>query len=220
MPTATFPEIEVKPDRRPDMGGRGFGGSGRDDGSERPSRRAIPAESYRLGVYFALGAILMLFVGFVSAYIYRQGLSFDWVPLRAPRVLWFDTAILLISSFTFELARRSLQEDDLSAFERWLGATTMLGVVFLGGQYAAWRQLQAQGIYLGTNPHSSFFYLLTGAHGLHLLGGVLVLGYVMYGALHQRYSPKKAIAVDCSAIYWHFMDGLWLFLFVLLFLWR
>lgn len=162
----------------------------------------------------------MMFIAFTSAYIYRQGLSFDWQPMEAPPILWFNTAVLLASSATFELSRRALKREAFAAFQRGLSLTTGLGIVFLLGQYEAWRQLAAQGIYLDTNPHSSFFYLLTGAHALHLLGGVVALGVVTAGALRQRHTATERIAVDCTAIYWHFMDGLWVYLFLLLFLWR
>jgi cytochrome c oxidase subunit 3 len=101
-----------------------------------------------------------------------------------------------------------------------LTVTLLLGVVFLAGQLLAWRQLAAQGIFLGTSPHGSFFYLLTGTHGLHLLGGIIALTYVVFGSWRLRYTRRHHIAVDLTALYWHFMDGLWVYLFVLLFLWR
>lgn len=159
----------------------------------------------------------MLFVAFSSAYVYRQGLSFDWQPLQALPVLWFNTAVLLISSLTFELSRRSLRRDHTTPFRAWLSVTAVLGLVFLVGQYVAWRQLAAQGIYLGTNPHSSFFYVLTALHAVHLAGGILALGFVLRGAVRGRFTSARRSAVDVTATYWHFMDGLWIYLFVLLF---
>lgn len=220
MSTATLPEIEIRSDRDGNRGGRGLGGDGRNDRPGSPGRSRVPPNSYRLGTLFALGSIIMLFIAFTSAYIYRQGISFDWKPLDAPPILWFNTAVLLVSSATFELSRRALRREAYGAFQRGLSLTTGLGIVFLLGQYEAWRELAAQGIYLGTNPHSSFFYLLTGAHAVHLMGGVIALGVVLIGAWRHRHTATERIAVDCAAIYWHFMDGLWVYLFLLLFLWR
>jgi cytochrome c oxidase subunit 3 len=162
----------------------------------------MPADTWRLGMMFGLAGVSMLFIGLTSAYIVRQGLGGDWMPLRMPRISWLNAALLIASSLTIEKARRS-------GSPRWLPATIALGVAFLCGQLAAWRELAAQGIYLGTNPHSSFFYLLTALHAAHLSGGIAALGYA---ALRPR-RPW----MDAAALYWHFMDGLWIYLLVLLF---
>ncbi|MGB7624597.1 MAG: heme-copper oxidase subunit III [Terriglobia bacterium] len=219
MPAAALPEVEIQHGQTVDDGGFGFRSGGRDESRGR-GRPEVPVNSYRLGLWFGLGAILMLFVAFTSAYIYRQGLSFDWQPLSPLPILWFNTAVLVLSSLTFEGARRALRHDLTTSFGRWLGVTTLLGVTFLVGQYMAWAQLAARGVFLGTNPHSSFFYVLTATHAVHLLGGVLALGYVMQGSLHQKYTSRSCTAVEVTAVYWHFMDGLWIYLFLLLFLWR
>jgi cytochrome c oxidase subunit 3 len=164
----------------------------------------MPPDTYRLGMLFALAGIAMLFISLTSAYVVRQGLGTDWQRLRMPELLWVNTAVLLASSVTLEIARGNLSR-------RWLVLTLALGCVFLGGQLAAWRQLAAEGFFLGTNPHSSFFYTLTGLHGLHVAGGLVALGWA---ALRMRRRW-----VEVTALYWHFMDGLWLYLLVLLF-WR
>ena len=131
---------------------------------------------------------------------------------------------MLVSSGTFEAAHRSLKHERDRTYSRWLLLTVLLGLGFLGSQLLAWRQLVAQGTYLSTNPHSSFFYLLTGAHGLHLLGGVLALDYLLLrtrrGRMSLQAEEKRQATADAVALYWHFMDGLWIYLFLLLFLWR
>ena len=114
------------------------------------------------------------------------------------------------------------------AYSRWLLLTVVLGVSFLGAQWLAWRELVAQGVYIATNPHSSFFYLLTGTHGVHLLVGILALDYLLLrarrrsgsGDSQSEDSVKRQTAADVVALYWHFMGGLWVYLFLLLFLWR
>jgi cytochrome c oxidase subunit 3 len=192
--------------------GGGFGGGSGGDGSRgRRDDGAAAVHRYKTGMWVALGGIVMVFAAFTSAYVVRKGMSFDWRPIRLPSILWLNTAVLLASSFTIEKARREW-ESCLS----WLTATSVLGLVFLTGQYLAWRQLAAAGVYLASNPSSSFFYLLTGAHGLHLLGGILALFYVVLAAWQRRVWVNKRAAVETTALYWHFMDGLWLYVFLLL----
>lgn len=182
----------------PPVGG-GHGGR-RDDG-------AVGAQRYQTGMWLFLCAVTMVFAGFVSAYVVRRGMSNDWRPLTKPPVLWLNTVVLLASSVTIEQARRRVQ-----AAGAWLRITSLLGAVFLVGQSIAWMQLRAAGVFLASNPSSSFFYLLTGAHGLHLLGGVVALFYV---ALRGGRA-----AIEATTLYWHFMDGLWLLVFALVFVWR
>jgi cytochrome c oxidase subunit 3 len=109
-------------------------------------------------------------------------------------------------------------------YSRWLFMTVLLGLAFLAAQLVAWRQLSRQGVYLATNPHSSFFYLLTGAHAVHLLGGLLGLIFLWLRSrrpvIETELIARRKAATDAVAIYWHFMDALWIYLFLLLFLWR
>jgi cytochrome c oxidase subunit 3 len=199
-----------KPPSGGDFGGDDLGGwnGGRAPGSERRVSRT--------GMYLALIGITMMFVAFSSAYVVRAGLSDDWQAIELPRLLWLNTAILLLSSVTIEEVRKSLREGMRTACNRWLLATTVLGAAFLVLQFVAWKQLASHGIYLATNPSSSFFYLLTAAHGLHLFGGVLALLYIDFEALRYRLGPAKRTLVEVTAIYWHFMDGLWIYILCLL----
>lgn len=182
------------------------------------------ASRYRLGAWFAIGGILMLFVALISAYIVRSASANDWQPMAIPKVLWLSTALILISSLTIEISRRSLKRKSDSGYGLWLGVTTILGLGFLGSQVVAWRQLARQGFYLASNPYSSFFYLFTAAHGLHLLGGLCALGYLLAqrnkfrGTLNGEF--RRIGAADAVSIYWHFMDVLWVGLFALLMFWR
>jgi len=189
-----------------------------DDGGARQPHREIPQSIYLTALTLALGTILMFFMALVSAFIVRKGLGGDWRPIELPRVLWLTTAILLISSFTVERARRLLSSGETEGFKKWWYLTTGLGFAFLFGQFQAWQELRAAGVYLATNPSSSFFYLLTAAHGFHLLGGILALVYVALRGIVPR--PGRHIqpgtAAEVASVYWHFMDGLWVFLFLLL----
>ena len=136
-----------------------------------------------------------------------------------PRILFLSTTILLASSAVLELARRALKAGQRERFNRLWTAGSIMGILFLAGQYAAWLQLRAQGIYLATNPSSSFFYVLTAAHAVHLIGGVLALLYVSVQALRLRLGPGKRTAIDVTAMYWHFLDGLWIYLLILFLVW-
>ena len=179
------------------------------------------ANRYRIGMWVALASILMMFTALSSAYIVRAASANDWVPLAMPRVLLLSTALILVSSGTLEVARRKLRDSVNNVYRRWLLLTFALGIGFLVSQLLAWRQLVRQGVYVASHPHSSFFYLLTAAHGVHLLGGLAALGYL---SLRTRASQQDEFAVaksqagtDAVTLYWHFMDFLWLYLFVLLF---
>jgi cytochrome c oxidase subunit 3 len=163
----------------------------------------------------------MLFVALSSAYVMREGGDQDWHPIATPPLLLPNTLALLLSSLTLELSRRSLRRQLVGPFRRWLAFSALLGMIFLSGQLAIWRALVSQGIYLGSNPHSSFYYLLTGAHGVHLMGGMVALGYLMVRAWRpDRKIVATQTALDVTALYWHFMDGLWVYLLLLLFVWR
>lgn len=234
MPTTLTAGVNIRPGVGASAGKRGPDGgdsSGPDSGGSKDwppgwtSEDAIEPEKYRIGMWVGLASILMLFIALTSAYIVRgvpalSGGDSDWLPLEMPRVLWLTTGVLLLSSVSIELARRALKRNEYEGFKRWITITTLLGVAFLVGQLMAWQQLTAQGVYINSHPHSSFFYLLTSLHGVHLFGGVIALGYVTVAALRMRIGFKRRTAVDVTAIYWHFMDGLWIYLFGLLFFFR
>ena len=206
-------------------GSRPKNGNGfhRNGGGDEVPFRFSPAR-YRVGVWVAMASILMLFVALTSAYIVRSASATDWRPVAMPKVLWLSTALIIISSLTIEVARRSLKQQRNSVYVRWLMVTAALGLGFLGSQIFAWRQLARQGVYLASNPFSSFFYLLTAAHGLHLLGGLCALAYLLMrtskAAAHVDSELKRIGAVEAATTYWHFMDVLWIGLFGLLMFWR
>ena len=158
----------------------------------------------------------MLFVAFTTTYLgHRQDGTWPAVPL--PPVLWLDTGILLASSAVLAWGRRDLRQGNLAGFRRDVTAAWGLGLAFLGGQLLAWRQLIRLGVYLSSNAHSSFFYLLTGAHGAHLLGGLVALGVILPRVWSEAAPPEGSTALNMAALYWHFLTGLWVYVFVLLY---
>ncbi len=194
------------PPKTVDRGGGGGGG--------RASRRASIT-----GLFVLFAAVTMFFAALTSAMVVRRGLSDDWVSTALPGVLWFNTALLLASSAALEAGHRKLKSGDRSRFNLYWTAGSILGACFLGGQYFAWSELNARGVYVFTNPSSSFFYVLTIAHAVHLVGGILALLYVGVQALRLRIGPAVRTPVEVASYYWHFMDGLWIYLMLLLFVW-
>ena len=220
--TTAAPDIELAAD---DIG-RGGGGptpppGGGDDGGDDKRRGPAPGtpspNRYYTGIAVGIVSILMFFMALASAFLVRRGTSGDWIPVHLPAVLWLNTLALLASSLTLERARRALSRLDLSGFRNLWTVTTVLGVLFLIGQLVAWRQLVAQGVFMASNPGSSFFYIITAAHGLHILGGVAALLYVLVRKFDNTRIALPT-AAEVTSYYWHFMDGLWIFLLALLYL--
>jgi cytochrome c oxidase subunit III len=176
----------------------------------------------RAGIWVALAAISMTFVAITSAMVVRQGASMDWRHFNLPPVLYLNTVILLASSVTLELARKRVAtfarlgvQPGRSLPLLWLWVTLGLGLLFVGGQYTAWLQLKAEGWYLATNPSSSFFYLFTAMHGLHVLGGLAGLTLVIW-RFTRPVSTLRLSTLSTVSYYWHFMDVLWIYLLLLL----
>ena len=216
------PETESKP--RLDDGKSGGGGL-RDLGPTDRNLKILDdfsPEPSRTGVWVGLAAITMSFAAFTSALIVRQSTANDWHHLTIPSIVFFNTFVLLASSITLEIARRRVAEfargknPNRSTPLVWLTATLLLGFVFVAGQYIAWQQLRAEGLYLASNPNSSFFYVLTAIHALHVLGGLTGLMRVIY-ILRRPVLSLRRSTMDATSYYWHFMGILWIY--VLLVIW-
>ena len=222
-------------DVRPPFAGGGDDNRGGADDYPRRLRRA------RLGIVVAITPIVMLFVSFTSAYIVRQGLPTydeatksyirDWLSVSLPTsLLLINTVLLVFSSITIEFARRQInRQAALAPIEKipglslgnersfpWLNITAVLGVGFLMGQWLAWRTLGDRGFFVATSPSSSFVYLLTASHAIHLAGGLLALGYAVTAPFLGKTIESRRILVDVTAWYWHFMAVLWIYIFALL----
>ncbi len=185
-------------------------------------------ETSETGVWIGVCAIMMTFAAFTSALIVRQGASPDWRHFELPHILYLNTLVLLASSVTLGLARwrfssvaAAIEDAPIAAKKLFteglccLYVTGTLGALFVGGQILAWRNLAEQGLYLSTNPSSSFFYVFTALHGLHLLGGIGGLAYIIY-KIGRTNGTARTTGLGAVCVYWHFMDGLWVYLFLLL----
>jgi cytochrome c oxidase subunit III len=187
------------------------------DGRLRTLQEGSPPPS-STAIWVGIAAISMTFAALTSAMIVRQGSGMDWQRLSLPNILFLNTVILIASSVTLEMFRHKWSPAGKAPAPSdpttlWLYVTVVLGVFFVAGQYIAWKKLQAEGLYLASNPSSSFFYLLTAAHAVHVLGG---LGGLLYIAARLRRATLYTSTLNVATKYWHFMDVLWVYLLVLL----
>lgn len=204
----------------------GHGGGGDDDNHEAHGGGPgnVPGVGL-LAIKIVLVSITALFITIAVVYFARSRSPFHWDPVAAPSFLWLSTGLMLTSSWTLQNARRSFRRFRINSYARWLLVTFSLGLAFIISQLLALRQLLAQGIYLRNNPHSSLFYVVTGAHAVHLLGGMAALFYLLIRASVAMRDVRLELGrqrtlVRVSTLYWHFLDALWVLLFALLLVWN
>ena len=175
-------------------------------------------EAARLGLWMFLATVAMLFAAFASAYIVRRSGS-DWTRIQLPSVLWVNTLVLVLSSFALEGGRALGGRRHWTGASAALGVSVALGLGFLYGQYQAWRELMAAGVYLPASPHSSFFYVMTGAHGVHVVAAVAVLMWASahtWTGLGTRNPHRWANVLGFARTFWHFLLGVWAFVLLVL----
>ena len=185
-------------------------------GDEVADVETVADSSKKLGLFAFLAVATSFFALFFSAYSMRMSLA-DWNPLAEPRLLWLNTGALILSSVAMQIAHNAAQSGELQRLRLGLSAGAILAVLFLLGQLLAWQQLIDAGYYLQTNPAYAFFYLFTGLHGIHLLGGLWVLSNATVGAWRGGFDPGFIRqSVDLCKIYWHFLLIVWLVLYWLM----
>jgi cytochrome c oxidase subunit 3 len=162
-----------------------------------------------------LVTVVMLFTTFTAALLIRRS-GEDWVRVSLPGIVWVNTAIILLSSMAVERARALARADAAGRVAGWLLGAALLGLVFLAGQIMAWRWLAAHGVFLSSNPHAAFFYMLSAVHGVHVAGGLGALGWALGRARAGAYSVTQQAGLTHVAIYWHVVAGVWLWLLAVL----
>lgn len=200
----------------PRDGGKGSGGGGGDGYESGP-----PIESAKLAMWVLLCSLAMLFLGFTSAYVVLRSGAPSWPPPGLPALppwLWVSTAVIALSAFTMHTATASLKKGKVDRLKAALFVTAILGLLFLALQVFIWKVLVDRGLSLSGSIYAANFYALTGLHGVHVLGGVGLLLYVLFEALRNRYSSGRRTGVEICAMYWHFVGGIWIFLFGMLYL--
>lgn len=198
--------------------GKGPHGNGHGRRNEWP-RKFSPA-AYRIAVWVVLAGVVMMFAALSSAYIILSSGS-EAKPVSMPRLFYVSTGIILLSSLSIETAKRSLKLGGAAEHRRWLAVTLVLGFSFIGAQVLGWKELAQQGVFFSSHPHSSFFFLFTGLHGIHLLGGMVALMYLVATLRSSRKSgeERKLTLTQVIGRYWHTMGGIWIWLFLLLLVW-
>ena len=189
-------------------GGRTFSSNGGPHADLRPG-------PYPMGLMAILATVAMLFAAFTAALLIRRT-GADWRPVELPLIVWFNAGAIVASSVLVEFSKRALGDRDGVHTPVWLAMGSVLGFLFLAGQWVAWRALIAQGVLLPTSPHAAFFYMLSAVHGAHVLGGLGALTWTLNRAFGGAYTAASHAGLDHAAIYWHFVGALWVYLLILL----
>ena len=177
------------------------------------SAPSLPPAKIGLGVFLAV--VGSLFALFISAYSMRMNMV-DWRSLPVPKLLWFNTGVLVTSSIALQWAHMAARRNDMDGVVIGVCAGGASAVTFLIGQLLAWQQLSAAGYFVASNPANSFFYMITAVHGLHLMGGLVALGRTTAKVSRGAAMAQVCLSVELCAIYWHFLLLVWLVLLALL----
>jgi cytochrome c oxidase subunit 3 len=177
--------------------------------------RSFPQPDAKIGLFVFLAVVTSLFSLFISAYMMRMELG-DWRPLSDPNLLWLNTGALVFSSIALQWARVAAKNEQVKAMRYGLIAGGFFAFVFLGGQLLAWQQLVDSGYLAQSNPANAFFYLITGLHALHLLGGLAVWSRTTFKLLGGVEATQLRLSIELCAVYWHFLLVMWVVLFGLL----
>jgi len=178
-------------------------------------RSAMGMNPSKFIVWLFIVTITMLFAALTSAYIVKQS-GGDWLNFNLPGMFWITSIIIIVSSITMQLALKSAKEDRFTGIKTYLILTILLGVAFLFGQYQSWKQLVEMDVYFVGNPAGSFLYVLTGLHAVHIISGLIFLLLVISSSFKLKIYSKSLIRIEMCTTYWHFLGGLWLYLFLFL----
>jgi cytochrome c oxidase subunit 3 len=204
MPVLTEPTIGGPPPVGPELP---YGGGGDDSDRQRPGSKSTPG---MIGIITVICASVMTFGAMAGAMILRRGLNNDWRQIPVPHILWWNTVALVLSSVAIDAARRFLRHDRRQLFTWYWSAGALLGTLFLVGQAMAWLELYQRGYFLSSGVANAFFYVITWAHAAHVVGALLAVYYVEYRALRYELPLSRRSVVTVSALFWHFLDVMWL----------
>jgi cytochrome c oxidase subunit 3 len=182
--------------------------------AEQQRKRIHP---HKFTLWVGIGSIIMMFAGFTSAYIVKREQP-GWTMFTMPLVFWYSTAVLLVSSLTMQMTLKAFKDRERNKYKNLLGVTTMLGLLFVVLQFIGYRQLQKAGVKVEGSGAGVFFIIIFGLHALHVLGGIVGLLVLFFKSFSSRLRSYDPVPVEVAATYWHFVDGLWIYLF-LFFLW-
>lgn len=181
--------------------------------SDRERRKIHP---HKFSLWVAMASILMMFAGFTSAYIVKRS-DTNWLEFKLPPVFWTSTVVILLSSLTVQLAVKAFKNRNMVQYRSLITVTAILGLVFMVLQWTGFHYLQEHGVKIigaNSNPSASFLGVITGVHMLHVLGGVIVLMVMFIRAYSSRRKSYNPVPIEVASTYWHFVDGIWLYLFI------
>lgn len=184
---------------------------------DAPIEQPLSMHPRKFAMWLFIVTVVMIFAAFTSAHIVRQA-DGDWLIYDIPQMLWITSGIILASSVTMQWAYIAAKKDKLEQVKLALSLTMVLGIAFIYGQFQAWGQLVDAGVFFVGNPGGSFIYVFTGLHVLHLVSGVLYLLYMLISAFRYKVHSKNMLNMDMSTTFWHFLGGLWIYLFIFLLL--
>ena len=179
----------------------------------------LTVNKWKFIIWLFIITIIMLFASQTSAYIVRRAEG-NWTEFEIPVFFWYSSFILIVSSVFMQLSLMAAKKDEFRKLKGFISIAFILGIIFLIMQYIGWQNLQTQGIYLKGNPSGSFYYIITGLHGFHLITGLIVMLFSFYSSIKMNIHSKNLIRLEVCTIYWHFLDLLWIYLFVFLLFFR
>jgi len=182
-----------------------------------PVEQPLSMHPKKFALWLFIVTVVMIFAAFTSAHIVRQA-DGDWLIYDVPPMLWITSGIILTSSIFMQWAYIAAKRDKLEQVKLALSITTILGLAFLYGQFQAWGQLVDAGVFFVGNPAGSFMYVFTGIHAAHLISGVIYLLYMLFSSFRYKVHAKNMLNMDMCTTYWHFLGGLWIYLFIFLLL--
>lgn len=174
---------------------------------------------YKFNLWIAIGSMLMMFAGLTSAYIVKRNQS-HWVEYDIPSLFWVSTAVMVLSSITLIMAKRSLKGFNMPIYRRWVFVTLVLGIAFVVFQVLGFSQMWKAGFTHNSTVSVSFLYVIVGLHALHVIGGIVALILLALKAFHPKVKNYSSLRVELVSIYWHFVDLLWIYLLVFLYMIR
>lgn len=206
-------------------GGGGGDYGGKKSGSDLFEESDNYQDKFRIGMWFILLVVMMTFGGLIAAYVViATNAALEWNPVDLPGPVLISTFLLISSSFTLHFSNRALAGEDQAKAKNLLLTTTILGGMFIASQILAWVELVNRGVYLASNPYAGFFYILTAVHALHVLGGIITLGYIVLRSWEPTGNSvelkRRRTFSGVTGWYWHFMGGLWIILLLMLGFWR
>ena len=179
----------------------------------------LTVNKWKFIIWLFIITIIMLFASQTSAYIVRRAEG-NWTEFEIPLIFWYSSLVLIVSSIFMQLSLMAAKKDEFGKLKAFISISFLLGIIFLSMQYMGWQNLQTQGIYLKGNPSGSFYYIITGLHGFHLITGLIVMLFSFYSSLKMDIHSKNLVKLEVCTIYWHFLDLLWIYLFGFLLFFR